>query len=168
MGATMKRLLSLVFLGLAMSSAAFAQLPIPVLRGPQDPSQATAVLNNLINQINGILVPSIGGPTGAVNMLSMTGGLTGQPGVIGFQSGADTNASIQINPNGSGDIILFSQYDTGVLKFANQTMFVPAKSLIACPGVPEGKAAPIGVSNTVTGFTPIKDWLGRSHAWPTC
>ncbi len=169
----MRRFLAgLAMLMLTALSAGAQTLPIPLFSGPSDPSQMRTYFNNLILSINAILVPALGATTTsagtAVNLISLTGGITGSNAVIGLQAGADTNAGITINPNGSGNIVLFSQYDTGVLQFGNQTGFTPATSLIACPGVQAGKAAPLGVSATVTGFTPIKDWLGRVHAWPAC
>jgi len=154
----------------ALPVAALAQtLPIPLFSPSQLQIPATGTdFNSLIVRINATLQPTLVSPSGAVNLISLTGGLTGTPAIIGLQPGADSNAGIQINPNGSGNIILFGQADTGVLQFGSQAMFVPATSLIACPGVPAGKSAPMGVSTTVTGFTPIKDWLGRTHSWPTC
>ncbi len=170
MGVAMKRLCSFLF-ALMLAAPAVAQTSPPV--ASFNPSQlqipATGVdFNTLINRINAILVPALGSGSGLVNLIGISGGTTGNNAVIGLQPGADANAGIQINPNGSGNIVLFSQYDTGVLQFGSQASFIPTTSLIACPGVPAGKAAPIGVSNTVTGFTPIKDWLNRTHAWPVC
>ena len=168
----MKRLYSFL-IALMLAAPAFAQtLPIPMLKGPLDPSQTLATLNNLLIQLNGVLVPALGATTTSagtvVNVIALSGGLTGSNATIGLQPGADANAGITINPNGSGNITLFGQADTGVLAFGNQASFIPATSLIACPGVPAGKSAPMGVSTTVTGFTPIKDWLNRVHAWPVC
>lgn len=171
-GVAMKRLFSFLA-ALTLAAPAFAQtLPFQNLRGPLDPSQTLATLNSLINAMNGVLVPALGasassaGPS--VNVIGMTGGTTGVNANIGLQPGANPNAGITINPNGSGTIQLFGDGDTGTLKFGNQTNFVLAKTLVACPGVPAGSAAPLGVSTVVTGFVPFKDWLGRSHAWAAC
>ena len=157
-----------------MSAApAFAQtLPMPLLKGPLDPSQTLATLNSLIVQINNVLVPIFGFSTTSagpvVNTISLLGGVAGANAVIGLQPGTDPSSGITIDPNGSGNIQLFGQSDTGSLKFGNAAAFVPTGTLIACPGVPPGKSAPVGVSTVVTGFVPFKDWLGRSHAWAAC
>ncbi len=170
MGVTMKRL-GVLLIGLILLSTGAMAAVVPLVRGPQDPGALNQTLNQVIQSINGILSPLTGGTAPVVagsNSIALNPGVPGQPAQIALQSGGDANAGIQINPNGSGNIILFGQGDTGLLQFANATSFIPATSLIACPGVPAGKGAPIGVSTTVTGFTPIKDWLGRTHAWPTC
>jgi hypothetical protein len=166
----MKRLPYLVLCALMSAAPAFAQtLPMPLLKGPLDPSQTLATLNSLIIQINNVLVPALGpssSPSGTlVNQISMTGGLTGSPGVIGLQPGADANAGIQINPNGSGNIILFGQGDTGILQFGNQVSFTPTTGLFPAPGVVSGKE-PFGMSDHLTGYWMAKDWLGRSHGTP--
>lgn len=168
----MKRLPYLVLCALMSAAPAFAQtLPMPLLKGPLDPSQTLATLNSLIIQINNVLVPALGpssSPSGTlVNQISMTGGLTGSPGVIGLQPGADANAGIQINPNGSGNIILFGQSDTGTLQFGSSSSLVTATGFAACPGVVPGKP-PLGVKGTVTSYVIVKDWLGNSHGWATC
>ena len=171
----MKRLFSFLMtltLSTCLGAPVFAQgLPVPLLRGPQDPSQTQVVLNNLINQINGVLVPALGAtttPAGtAVNTIALTGGVTGSNAQIGLQPGADANAGIQINPNGSGNIVLFGQGDTGSLQFGNSTAFVPATGFAACPGVIPN-AAPMGVRGTITSYIIVKDWMGNSHGWATC
>ena len=167
----MKRLHYLVLCALMTAAPAFAQtLPMPLLKGPLDPSQTLATLNSLITSINNVLVPALGPsstPSGTlVNQISMTGGLTGSPGVIGLQPGADANASIQINPNGSGNIILFGQADTGSLQFGNTGAFVKATGLSSCPGA--SKKMPFGVGQTVTGYFMVQDWTGAKHGVPAC
>ncbi len=171
MGVAMKRLYSFL-VALMLAAPALAQtLPMPLMRGPLDPSQQLANFNALITTINNVLVPALGqNPTSggtAVNLIGLTGGQTGSPAVIGLQTGADTNAGIQINPSGSGNIILFGQGDTGVLQFASSSSFVPATGFAACPGVVPNKA-PLGVKGTVSSYVIVKDWLGNSHGWATC
>ena len=183
MGVAMKRLRILLVLlvavdflsptgGLFRADAAAAQtLPMPFLQGPQPVPAAVVMFNTLIQQINAVLVPvlgfspSSGGAT--VNNISLTGGLTGSPAVIGLQPGADANAGIQINPGASGNIILFGQGDTGVLQFASSASLVPATGFAACPGVVPNKA-PLGVQGVVTSYVIVKDWLGNKHGWATC
>lgn len=134
-----------------------AQLQIP----------ATGVdFNNLIQAINAILTPLIPNVASPVNSISLTAGATGSQAMIGLQTGADTNAGIMINPNGSGNITLFSQLDTGVLQFGNQSSFVKAAGLVACPAAVKNN--PFGVAPVVTGYFLAADWLGVQHAIPGC
>lgn len=136
--------------------------PIPLFSGPWDPANTQASVNTLILEINAILTPILGGQTGAVNFPTLTGGLTGAPGVIGLAPAADANAGIQINPNGSGNIILFGSGDTGVLQFGNATAFLPLPGMALAPGVLPNKA-PLGMSDHLTGYFIVQDWLGRGH-----
>jgi hypothetical protein len=105
-----------------------------------------------------------------VNGISLTPGNTGSPGVITLQPGADANGSIQIVPNGSGDIILFGQGQTGSLVFANQSMWIPALGLTPCPAMQGGGAVPLGMTGApvVTGYFVFEDWLDRVHYSPAC
>lgn len=152
-------------LGCLIAAPAVAQtLPIPSLVGPSDPSQMNATINNLIRQLNNILQPVISNAPAAVNLISLAGGTTGNAATIGLQTGADTNAGIQINPNGSGAITLFGQTDTGTLKFGNQASFVTA-GLANAPGIAAGKA-PLGMSDHLRGYILMQDWLGRSYGFP--
>lgn len=147
-----------------------ASIPYPFLSGPTDPSQINATINSLVIAINNILSPLTGGPTVStqINAIDLTAGTTGMPGVIGLQSGADTNAALQIQPNGTGNIILFaSTGSTGVLQFANTNSFVAANGLGACPGI-ANKAPPIGVAQTIQGFIVVQDWIGRTRNLPAC
>lgn len=139
--------------------------PVPLVTGPQDAGQLNSTLNGIIRQINAILVPIFPSPSGSVNYVSLTGALTGRTATIGLAAGADTNAAIAINPNGSGNIILFST-GTGNLQFANSAAFVKAKGLSPCPAVVGG--APFGVARTVTGHLIVQDWLGVKHGIPAC
>lgn len=136
--------------------------PIPLFSGPWDPANTGANVNTLILEINAILTPALPAVSGAVNLISLSGGLTGQPAVIGLQSGADANAGIQINPNGSGNIILFGVNDTGVLQFANSSAFLPLPGMALAPGVLPNKA-PLGMADHLTGYFLVQDWLGRSR-----
>jgi len=152
----------------ANTAAAQSTPPIPTFNAAQLQIPATgADFNTLVQKINAILVPLIPAAPGAVNLISLTGGVTGSPGVIGLQLGADANAGIFINPNGSGNIILFGPGDTGVLQFGNAADFVPATGFASCPGVIPNRA-PIGVGGTVSSYVIVKDWLGNSHGWATC
>ena len=154
-------------------SAAAQTLPVPYLQGPQQVPAAIPMVNSLIQQLNAILVPVLGPSTGPggvalVNNTALTGGVTGSPAVIGLQPGADANASIQIKPNGTGNIVLFGQGTTaGVLQFASSGSFVPATGFAACPGVIPNKA-PLGVQGVVTSYLVVQDWLGNKHGWATC
>ncbi len=153
---------------LAAAPALAASPPIPLFSGPWDPANTGANVNFLITEINAILTPALLAPSGAVNLISLSGGLTGSPAIIGLQPGADANAGIQINPNGSGNIILFGNGNTGVLQFGNSTSFVPVKGMGACPGVALGAAQPFGVHANIQGYIPMQDWLGRNRYAPVC
>jgi hypothetical protein len=141
---------------------AWAQtLPIPLVTGPQDPSQLNQTINTLIAQINGVLVPAFGSTVIGSSGVSLGPGQPGGPGVIGLQPGAGANTGIQITPNGSGNIILFSGTTTGVLQFANSSAFVPA-GLANAPGIVPGKQ-PLGMHDHLSGYLIVQDWLGRSY-----
>jgi hypothetical protein len=172
MEAAMKRLFP-TLMALMLAAPAFAQgLPIPLLKGPYDPGAGLQTFNTLIVQLNNVLVPSLGSSTNSsggalVNQVSLTGGSTGNSATIGLQPGADPNAGISLNPNGSGNIQFFGVGDTGVLQFGNSASFVTATGFAACPGVNPGRA-PIGVQGVITSYIIVKDWLGKSHGWATC
>ena len=161
------------FIG-ADSSAAQAQVPpIPLVSGPQDLSQMRGTLNTLINEINAILVPAFPAQPGAVNFPNMQATVTGQPGILGLSFGGDPNASLAIQPNGNGNVILFgasgtAQLGTGVLQIGNVASWVPAKGLAPCPAVSGGSTRPLGVGPTVTGYFQVGDWLGRIHSIAAC
>src|SRR5712691_7768512 len=144
---------------------AATQLPIPLLSGPSDPSQMNATLNGVIAKINAILGPVILQTSGGENFISLSGGVSGAPAVIGLAPGAGADAGIQINPNGSGNIILFSQSNTGVLQLGNQASFVSAPGLSPNP-IGSRLASLYGVKNTVQGMFIFKDWLGRTRGLP--
>lgn len=165
----LRRALLLAGAIIALLPPAGAQTPpIPNFNPSQLQIPATgADFNTLIRSINAILVPLVPGGSAGVNLISLTGGVTGSPAVIGLQSGADANAGIQINPNGSGNIVLFSQTDTGVLQIGNQASFVPANSFVACPGATIGHP-PFGMKGVVSGYFAMKDWLGRNQWSLTC
>lgn len=127
--------------------------------------------NNLILQINGILsgaLPATGNniilgnaPNGSVAVIT-----TGGPG-------ADPNAALAINPNGNGDIILFygqPPTDTGVVQFANNFSWLPAKGLAACPAANNLPAVwgAETINPVITGYIIIEDWLGNAHGLPAC
>lgn len=168
-GVAMKqlRVLLVLLVGLGFADAAAAQqLPIPMFSGPMDPASMQSDLNGLISQINGVLVPALG-PSSTmagtpVNKVSLTGGLTGNPATIGLQPGADANASIQIKPNGSGNIVL-----AGALQFGIPGSFVATPTLVPCPGRHSG-AAFYGINQTVQGVFLVKDWLGMTRGIPVC
>ena len=149
---------------------------IPYIQGPTEPPTLAGPLNTLINQINAILSPLTGGPavnggqpgsgTPAVNNIQLISAATGSLAQIGLQPGADPNAGIQINPNGSGNIVLFALGDTGVLQFANTGSFVSAPGLSPYPGRVPGALALMGVQSTVQGAFVFKDWLGITRGVP--
>ena len=160
-------LAALVFLWAGSAMAAV----VPPVTGVQDPADLTGTLNRIINNINSILSPLTGGPLAPISggsSFSLSQPTAGSPLVIGVAPGGATNTSIQIKPNGTGDLIFFSASGTpGNFKFANSASFKPATGFAACPGVIPGKA-PIGVQGTVQNYLIVKDWLGRSHGWATC
>mgnify|MGYP001615226567 CR=1 FL=1 len=136
--------------------------PIPLMTGPQDPAQMQANFNRLINQINAILVPLL--PANGAG-LGVPIGSDGN-GTITLPIGSASTAGIKIDPNGSGNIILFGDGDTGTLKFGNTTAFIKATGLAPCPGaVPN---MPIGVGKTVTGYFIVQDWTGAKHGVASC
>jgi hypothetical protein len=150
--------------------ASSAQPPIPLLTGPQDPSQMNATINGVINSINGILTPLVPATPGvtAVNFVSLTPSRTGYPATIGLATGSDSNGSLAIVPKASGNIILFTANTTaGYLQFGNASAFTAATGFAACPGVTPHKR-PFGVDRAVRGFLVVKDWLGNQHGVPTC
>lgn len=159
----------------ALPGAAMAQtLPIPLLSGPQDVSQFQATINQqVLAKINAVLGAAMSMPPGAVNFISLNATPTGQLAAIQLGgTSADANAGIGISPNGSGNIVLFAPtlgepQETGVLQFANNASFAPARGLATCPGVPAGQPV-FNTADHVTGYWIIKDWLGRSHATPAC
>ena len=156
-----------LILGLGLAAAASAQQPpIPLFTGPVDPAQNRKALNTLVNEINAILLPLLPNTPGAVNFVALTPATTGNNATIGLGPGADANAGITINPNGSGNIVLFSQFDTGVLQFANVSSFHRAGQLTACPGNSYKRVS--GTAEVVTGHMIIQDWLGRKHGIPVC
>jgi hypothetical protein len=134
-----------------------------------------ADFNALVNAINAILSPLTGGGLingGAVgvNIISLIPGATGVPAQIGLQPGSDPNGSIQIVPNGSGDIILFNQANSGgFLVFGSQSLWVPATGLSPCPAM-QGGTIPLGMTGlpVVTGYWVFEDWLDRVHYAPAC
>jgi len=162
---------------------------VPLLTGPQDTSQMNATINGVIINLNAILSPLTGGglitgsPSGsgipAVNTITLIPAATGSPAIIGIAPGGDANASIQINPNGTGNIVLFAGVgDTGVIQIANATGWYPAKSagVVACPGGGAGAslsgnlAAGLlpGGAQTIAGYEVHEDWLGRAYWVPGC
>ncbi len=160
----------------AQSAAAQANAPpIPLLRAPVDPGTAQGTFNLVIQEINNILVPNFPAPVGAVNFTNMVGSVTGQPVVIGLQAGGDANASIAIQPNGNGNVVLFGQGLAGQnslarLQIGNASSWVKTAGLDACPGTgrANSQATALGVGPTVTGFFLMQDWLGRTHAIAGC
>ncbi len=162
-----RTILSALILGMGVAATAGAQQPpIPLFSGPVDPASNRRALNTLVNEINAILSPLLPAVSGAVNFISLTPATTGNNAVIGLVSGADTNAGITINPNGSGNIVLFGQLDTGILQFGNVSSFRTASGLTPCPG--NGTARIAGTSNVVTGHLIVQDWLNRKHGIPVC
>ncbi len=152
--------------GLALmfgAGIASAQMrPIPLLTGPFDPGSTQGTFNTLIAQIDNILAPLL--PTGggiAIPPSTTTGN-----GTIGLDTTAGTNAGITINPNGSGNITLFGDGDTGTLKFGNTSAFIKATGLAACPGAVANM--PLGVGKTVTGYFIVQDWTGTKHGVASC
>lgn len=177
-GPMVKRLAVLVvsiILGLAGTVPVQAASTIALFGGPQDNSQLFSYLNTLVLSINAITGPLLPAVTGGVNSISLTSGVTGSPAVIGLQPGGDTNAGININPNGSGNISLFATTDTGVLQIANATSWFAAKGagLVPCPGG-GAKGSDLaggllqGGMQTVQGYEVHEDWLGRAYWLPGC
>ncbi len=138
--------------------------PIPYIIGPVDPGNGQANLNSVIQEIDNVLGISFPQVTGAVNFPTLGESVTGQPVIIGA-GGADTNIGISIQPKGSGNISLFSQFGTGTLQFANVSSFAPAIGIAATPGVPSGRA-PIGMTDHLRGYFIMSDWLGRTYGTP--
>jgi hypothetical protein len=156
---------------------------VPLLTGPQDTSQMNGTINGVIINLNAILSPLTGGGliagttpgsgVPAVNTITLIPAVSGSTAVIGIAPGGDANASIQIQPNGAGDIILFGSGNSGGnLVFSSQSMWVPATGLTACPGMTPGDRAnatvPLGYVPIVTGYWVIEDWLDRQHLTVAC
>ncbi len=154
------------------SQAGGQSLPIPQFSLPYDPSQSGNMINSLIVQLNTVLMPLGPNLPGQVNAISLGAGVTGSLAQIGLQPGADANAGIQINPNGSGNIVLFGQSDTGILQFGRITTYIKANALSPCPGMipnrPPMLGGPGGISTVVTAFRMEADWLGYQYAVPVC
>lgn len=159
------KLMRVAAIGIALAMGAAPVMaqspPIPLVTGPQAPAQMNSTFNRLINQINAILVPIL--PAGGG--LAVTPTSTGD-GVVGLSFGAGANAGIRINPNGSGNITLFGDGDTGNLKFGNTTAFTKASGLVACPGAVANM--PVGVAPALSGYLIVQDWSGKKHGVPTC
>jgi hypothetical protein len=170
----------------ANAAARSAGLQSPFMVGPSDPSQMNANINTLVVAINAILSPLQGGNlingaapgsgATATNIIGFTPGVSGSSASIGLQPGSDANGSIQINPNGSGNVVLFAGAgNTGVLQIANATGWFPAKGagIVPCPG---GGAATLNAGSlllpagyqTVAGYEAHEDWLGRPYWVPGC
>lgn len=145
---------------------------IPLITGPQDPSQMNATFNLVINEINAILSPLTGSGlingaqpgTGATatNFLSLTPGVSGSGPFLDLAPGGDANASIGIQPNGNGNIILFQglPLSTGLMQFANEASFIVAPTIGGFPGGLPGAASFQGIHPNVQGVMVFKDWLG--------
>ncbi len=162
---------------LLCGAAAAHAASLPYIQGPTEPPTLAGPLNSLINQINGILSPLTGGAaingaapgTGAVgvNSIAAVPGVTGAPALITVQPGGDPNGSIQIQPDPSGNIILFGNGSTGNLVVQNPGLWVPANGLTACPGIAPG-SRPMGMKGIVSGYLVIEDWLGRQQWSVNC
>lgn len=178
-------LVLLVALGIGCGAARAASVPLVNPQQLQIPSIG-GDLNTIINSINVILSPLTGAgaitgstpgvSTTAVNVIALVPAITGTTAMIGLQAGGDTNAAITINPNGSGNIIMFGTGDTGVIQIGNSTGWYPAKGagVVPCPG---GGAAPAnlagglllqGGAQTVAGYEVHEDWVGRPYWIPGC
>jgi hypothetical protein len=159
----------LVALALLSGVATAQAASVPTVNSQNLQIPATgADFNAVINSINTILAPLTGGASaGGVNAISLTPAGTGYPAQITLQPGADPNAGILINPNGSGNITLFGAGDTGVLQLGNSAGFVPANGLAACPGI-NPRNLPLGMKGVVSGFFAMQDWLGRNQWSLTC
>ncbi len=140
--------------------------PIPYIVGPVDPGNGQANLNSVIQEIDNVLGISFPQVTGAVNFPTLGESVSGGPIVIGA-SGTDTNIGISIQPTGSGNISLGSQFGTGTLQFASVTSFAPLVGMGTCPGVATNRA-PIGMTDHIRGYFLMKDWLGRSYGVGAC
>ena len=166
-----RRLCVLMFLlFLPLSGWAQQQLPIPPFQGPWLPAETENNVNTLIRTLNAIFTPLFPPVPGAVNFPILTGAPSGGITTISTGgAGADPNASIGINPNGNGNIILFAGApgDTGLVQFANLASFVAAPSLTACSSGPP-LAAIQGVHSTVQGYLLFKDWLGFTRGSQVC
>ena len=146
---------------------AWAQLPLPFITGPQDPSQLNFTVNQLISELNAILVPTFGNSIpGATSVITFTSGQPGQPVTIGATG---TNTGILLNPTGSGNNNFFGQGDTGVVQIGNSTSFVPGNGVDRCPGYAGiNRSVTGGPSATVRGYFLMQDWLGREYASVVC
>jgi len=173
-------LLSLVLVLVALAAQA-SQTPLSTLRGPNDPSQMIATINQVIFAINGILSPLQPYNPSAVNFIALNPSITGNGPIIGLQSGSDTNTALGLQPAGNGNVLLFSgnQSSLGVLQFANDVSFFGAKGLNACPGAPPRAFAPpgditggdalgLGPGSIIKGYIAMQDWLGRYRYIPSC
>ncbi len=175
----MKLLAFLVGLLIATS----AQAQIPLLTGPYDPGSTQGTFNVLISQINTVTAAVTGvpnsllatggvtsvtlGSTSAVNNVSITGGLTGFPPIISVGgANEDANAGLALQANGSGNISLLYGSGTGYVQLANQSSFVPAGGLAACPAYNGG--APLGIHSSIQGYMVMLDWMGRKRWVPAC
>lgn len=183
MGVDMKRIL-LSGLGLFFAAAAHAA-SVPLVHGPTEPPTLLGPLNALVNSINTIISPLTGPDTGVYkpfpptigatgNAIGFVEGQVGSPAIIRLQDGGDPNGAIQILPNGSGNIVLFSGYSdlgsTGYLQFANAAQFVKAAAagVERCPGGLIRKRTGTEVHGTIRGYILVKDWLGDTHGLVAC
>jgi hypothetical protein len=152
-------------------------LPIPFIVGPVDPGNGQANLNSVILEIDNVLGVSFPQVPGGVNSPTIGESTTGTPVVLGAQ-GADTNVGISIQPKAAGNITLFSQANSGVLQYGNQSSFVAGNGVDRCPGaagVARSLGAGIGIvqaggatGGVVKGFFINADWMGRQYAVPAC
>ena len=140
---------------LALSTGARAQssfvsppypYPVPYFAWA-DPSNPTATNNMLIQAIDNILAPLQPQVQGATSFISLIPGTTA--GTIGLQPGAPANASIKIQPNGNGNIVLFTatenEQSRGLIKIGNQPSWAPKST--KRPGSPVS-AARVQASST--------------------
>ncbi len=145
-----------------------AQNPIPFVNSQQLQIPATgADFNNLINAIDGVLNPIFPTVPGATTGISFTPG----SGNVTISPTGSGNVSLVIQPLANGNLVLFdpsvSPLQTGVIQVANSPSWVPIQGIAACPGIPSGKPA-LGMSDHITGYLRVMDWLGVKHALPVC
>lgn len=164
--------LLLLFLGPPALAQVPVQPPLPYFGAGFDPSNPVYNFNTLIQQLNNFLTPTFPNNPGAVNFLQVSSGASGSPVTLGINPASSPNASIALSPNGNGNIVLFTPVgdtlSTGNVQIGNQASFVPTTGVAACPAVPAGRPAALSMTDHVTGYFIIQDWLNRQHGVVAC
>lgn len=152
----------------AYTTAPYA--PMSPLQGPgvgYDPSNPAVNEQKLVAAINQILSPLYPYVPGAAGFLSLVPGPT-DASLVTYGSAASVN--LKVAPQGNGNIVLFpstTANSLGLVKIGNLASWRPARGLAQCPAVVPGQAQ-IGMSDHITGYLVVKDWLDVSHGMPGC